>query len=56
MTKYMHPAPLTRRLEQRLRQIERLDPKPQKLRLSLIDTFIAAAKAQIPPNRPGSRS
>jgi transcriptional regulator with XRE-family HTH domain len=49
------PASLSPRLERRLRQIERLGPKPKQQLLSLIDTFIAAA-ANSPPNRPGSRS
>src|SRR5580692_8056065 len=42
------PAPLSPRLERRLRQIERLGPKPKQQLLSLIDTFIAAAHAQNP--------
>jgi transcriptional regulator with XRE-family HTH domain len=46
------PAPLSPRLERRLRQIERLGPKPKQQLLSIIDTFIAAAEI----NRPGSRS
>jgi len=50
------PAPLSPRLERRLHQIERLGPKPKQQLLSLIDTFIAAAHAQNPPSRPGSRS
>ena len=45
------PAALSPRLERRLRQIERLSPKPKQQLLSLIDTFIAAEQA-----RQGSRS
>jgi transcriptional regulator with XRE-family HTH domain len=52
----MQPAPLSPRLERRLRQIERLGPKPKQQLLSLIDTFIAAAAANNPTSRPGSRS
>lgn len=44
-------APLSPRLERRLRQIERLSPKPKQQLLSIIDTFIAAEQA-----RQGSRS
>jgi transcriptional regulator with XRE-family HTH domain len=50
------PAPLSPRLERRLRQIERLGPRPKQQLLSLIDTFITAAQAQSATNRPGSRS
>lgn len=50
------PAPLSPRLERRLRQIERLGPKPKQQLLSIIDTFIAAAEASHSPNRQGSRS
>jgi transcriptional regulator with XRE-family HTH domain len=52
----MRPDPLSPRLERRLRQIERLAPKPKQQLLSLIDTFIAAAAANTPTSRPGSRS
>ena len=52
----VRPAPLSPRLERRLRQIERLGPKPKQQLLSLIDTFIAAAQVQSATNRPGSRS
>lgn len=45
------PAPLSPRLERRLRQIERLSPKPKQQLLSIIDTFIAAEQ-----NRQGPRS
>jgi transcriptional regulator with XRE-family HTH domain len=45
------PEPLSPRLERRLKQIERLSPKPKQQLLSIIDTFIAAEQ-----NRPGSRS
>lgn len=49
--KRARPAPLSPRLERRLRQIERLSPKPKQQLLSIIDTFIAAEQA-----RQGSRS
>jgi hypothetical protein len=42
---------LSPRLERRLRQIERLSPKPKQQLLSIIDTFIAAEQ-----NRQGPRS
>lgn len=48
-------AALSPRLERRLRQIERLDPKPKQQLLSIIDTFIAASQA-VPQSRPGPRS
>jgi transcriptional regulator with XRE-family HTH domain len=44
-------AALSPRLERRLRQIERLSPKPKQQLLSIIDTFIAAEQ-----NRQGPRS
>jgi transcriptional regulator with XRE-family HTH domain len=44
-------ASLSPRLERRLRQIERLSPRPKQQLLSIIDTFIAAEQA-----RQGSRS
>ena len=44
------PAALSPRLERRLRQIERLSPKPKQQLLSIIDTFIAAEQ-----NRQGPR-
>jgi transcriptional regulator with XRE-family HTH domain len=50
------PAPLSPRLERRLRQIERLGPRPKQQLLSIIDTFIAAAQLQNAASRPGSRS
>ena len=49
-------ASLNPRLERRLRQIERLSPKPKEQLLSIIDTFIAAAGAPSAPSRTGSRS
>ncbi len=49
-------APLSPRLERRLRQIERLGPKPKQQLLSIIDTFIAAAQVQSAASRTGSRS
>jgi transcriptional regulator with XRE-family HTH domain len=42
---------LSPRLERRLKQIERLSPKPKQQLLSIIDTFIAAEQ-----NRQGPRS
>ena len=48
-------ATLSPRLERRLRQIERLGPKPKQQLLSIIDTFIAAAQAPT-AQRSGSRS
>lgn len=36
------PESLSPRLERRLKQIERLSPKPKQQLLSIIDTFIAA--------------
>jgi len=45
-------APLSPRLERRLRQIERLSPKPKQQLLSIIDTFIAAEQTR----QGGSRS
>ena len=50
------PAPLSPRLERRLRQIERLGPRPKQQLLSIIDTFITAAQVQTAASRPGSRS
>ncbi len=50
-SKKARSAPLSPRLERRLRQIERLSPKPKQQLLSIIDTFIAAEQA-----RQGSRS
>jgi len=44
-------AALSPRLERRLKQIERLSPKPKQQLLSIIDTFIAAEQ-----NRQGPRS
>jgi transcriptional regulator with XRE-family HTH domain len=44
-------ASLSPRLERRLKQIERLSPKPKQQLLSIIDTFIAAEQ-----NRQGPRS
>ncbi len=44
------PAALSPRLERRLRQIERLSPRPKQQLLSIIDTFIAAEQ-----NRQGPR-
>jgi transcriptional regulator with XRE-family HTH domain len=44
-------ASLSPRLERRLKQIERLSPKPKQQLLSIIDTFIAAEQ-----HRQGSRS
>jgi transcriptional regulator with XRE-family HTH domain len=52
----IRPAPLSPRLERRLRQIERLGPRPKQQLLSIIDTFIAAAQAQSAASRTGSRS
>ena len=46
----VRPAALSPRLERRLRQIERLSPKPKQQLLSIIDTFIAAEQ-----NRQGPR-
>lgn len=43
------PASLSPRLERRLKQIERLSPRPKQQLLSIIDTFIAAEQ-----NRRGS--
>jgi len=40
--------------ERRLRQIERLSPKPEQQLLSIIDTFIAAA--QLTAGRQESRT
>jgi len=42
-------APLSPRLERRLRQIERLSPRPKQQLLSIIDTFIAAEQARQGP-------
>jgi transcriptional regulator with XRE-family HTH domain len=44
-------APLSPRLERRLKQIELLSPRPKQQLLSIIDTFIAAEQ-----NRRGSAS
>ena len=49
-------ATLSPRLERRLKQIERLSPKPKQQLLSIIDTFIAAEGHRSPQNRTGSRS
>jgi transcriptional regulator with XRE-family HTH domain len=48
-------ATLSPRLERRLRQIERLSPKPKQQLLSIIDTFIAAAQSPT-TQRSGPRS
>lgn len=48
-------ATLSPRLERRLRQIERLGPKPKQQLLSIIDTFIAAAQSPT-TQRSGPRS
>lgn len=47
---------LSPRLERRLKQIERLSPKPKQQLLSIIDSFIAAEGHRNPQNRSGSRS
>lgn len=47
---------LSPRLERRLKQIERLSPKPKQQLLSIIDSFIAAEGHRTPQNRTGSRS
>ena len=43
-TRKSRPVSLSPRLERRLKQIERLSPKPKQQLLSIIDTFIAAAQ------------
>jgi transcriptional regulator with XRE-family HTH domain len=48
---------LSPRLERRLKQIERLSPKPKQQLLSIIDTFIAAEQHRLQGGRSqGSRS
>ncbi|MGH8263650.1 MAG: helix-turn-helix transcriptional regulator [Steroidobacteraceae bacterium] len=47
---------LSPRLERRLKQIERLSPRPKQQLLSIIDTFIAAEQHRAPSGRAGSRS
>jgi hypothetical protein len=49
---------LSPRLERRLKQIERLSPKPKQQLLSIIDTFIAAEehRTQSANRSQGSRS
>lgn len=49
-------AALSRRLERRLKRIERMSAKPKQQLLSIIDTFIAAEGHRTPQNRTGSRS
>jgi len=47
---------LSARLERRLKQIERLSPKPKQQLLSIIDSFIAAEAHRSVRSRPGSSS
>lgn len=49
-------AALSPRLERRLKQIERLSPKPKQQLLSIIDTFITAEQHRTQAGRQGSRS